>query len=1397
VEIESPDYIQNSTVSFNITVRAKYTYGENVKGKASIEFGALYEKTYRPIVTAGQRGWTQSLKNGEATFEITLDVIRKGLPYGFPLGGRLKVKARVTSDGVGLVEESTLDNTVFSVKSVVLDISKSRRYFKPGLPYDLEILARRPNGPPVGGVDITLQAFVRTQGRAGWSRIEFTGHNQQTRQTANDGSVTFAFDIPKGSVKLKLQLRAGDNPWTETELFPERSPQDKYLLIRNQQKEFEICKESSCSQEHLAVYSSDVNLQVNLCHVLICRGVIVTSKCHLANSWPNQVSLELLSYTSPCCKLLVFYQLNGGFVADYTVVYSKRTFPNQISIKPPTLKNQHFYYPGGTIDLEISGIPGSSVYLTAVDEGVLLLGDNRLTALEVFNRLRGCSLGCDVTGGRDADGIFKNAGLVYATLSNDIDYNPICFPPPKVEPTLSNLEECCERGRLNCDNCEEGLQSLIDEGIHSEECINAFKDCCGIASQQFSCNFENRARTQSGRTFSNSLNDLQTIYRSYFPESWLLDKRDVVVISDRGMTPKRINLPDTITTWRIYALGTSRTGLFGMAEPVRLRVFTPIFLEVSTPYSVLRNEQFVVKATVFNYNEKTKFENVAVQMKSISHDVCTSAGTAKKTEEQVVPEIAPKSSHTFVFSVVPLSVGDINIEVLMISFFKKESVTKVVRVKPEGFENELSWSSALDPSAHSGEQKFSCDLRTPREAVKDSVHQYLYVTGNILGSVVALKRFDELLQQPYGCGEQNMINFAPNVIVLIYLNHTGQLTQTLLETGAGNIENGYTRQLLYRRTQPPGSFSAFGDSDSHGSTWLTAFVMKSFCQVKHLHLPMVIDEMVIRTGLEWLSTQQLSTGAFEERGRVLDVSLQGAVQANQCSLTAFVLIAYLECSYWSRNIFANTAPAVSRALIYLINCGTQQDPCSNTFQLAISGYALCLAKERGHSVRALGQLWQCAQVNLHSSTADWSATSPTGAVAVETSAYALLGFVCNGDLKTASLISNWLNAQRGLGGGFVSTQDTVIAIQALAAYAERRFGKNSDLTVTVNYDGFSQKTEISGADANLRRSIQVNNSVVSVAVTGSGTGLLQCGVKYNSLQDTSGRGFAVEVSVEESAKTLTLTISIEYSGQDESGMAVVSIHVLSGFSADEDSLKRVIKTVKNMKRYENRGQMVNFYFEKIPAQPVKFSIVLIQDDEVGYIQQAPIRVYDYYNPDVHATKFYAPGSESPLLALLCRGGSCQCGAGKCPSCDKLVGMRSVDKDSTSCPNMVSTDGGRRSITWKILEKEHCTHDFSYLFTVSKVGQDNCRNGWKKIQGHIKKIFKPGIRDFVVGDKIRLFKRVNCRCPSFIKGQSYLYIGNDGPRFLVDYHAVVLKWEKRHKFNTYLSFLKDRGACEDY
>lgn len=67
-----------------------------------------------------------------------------------------------------------------------------------------------------------------------------------------------------------------------------------------------------------------------------------------------------------------------------------------------------------------------------------------------------------------------------------------------------------------------------------------------------------------------------------------------------GTVDTVLKVPDTITTWEADAFCLSSEG-FGMAPRVDLKVFQPFFLELTLPYSVIRGEQFELKATVFSY----------------------------------------------------------------------------------------------------------------------------------------------------------------------------------------------------------------------------------------------------------------------------------------------------------------------------------------------------------------------------------------------------------------------------------------------------------------------------------------------------------------------------------------------------------------------------------------------------------------------------------------------------------------------------------------------------------------------------------------------------------------------------------------------------------------------------
>ncbi|CAF95085.1 unnamed protein product, partial [Tetraodon nigroviridis] len=87
--------------------------------------------------------------------------------------------------------------------------------------------------------------------------------------------------------------------------------------------------------------------------------------------------------------------------------------------------------------------------------------------------------------------------------------------------------------------------------------------------------------------------------------------------------------------------------------------------------------------------------------------------------------------------------------------------------------------------------------------------------GDLMGR--AMKNLDQLLAMPYGCGEQNMVLFAPNIFILNYLQSTGQLTPDIREKATRFLESGYQRELTYKHDD--GSYSAFGKSDPSGNTW--------------------------------------------------------------------------------------------------------------------------------------------------------------------------------------------------------------------------------------------------------------------------------------------------------------------------------------------------------------------------------------------------------------------------------------------------------------------------------------------------------------------------------------------------------------------------------------------------
>lgn len=251
--------------------------------------------------------------------------------------------------------------------------------------------------------------------------------------------------------------------------------------------------------------------------------------------------------------------------------------------------------------------------------------------------------------------------------------------------------------------------------------------------------------------------------------------------------------------------------------------------------------------------------------------------------------IPANSGRSLSFMIRPNRVGLTTLKITAISPLAGDTIHQVLKVEPDGvtkYVNQpvfvsLNGNSRLHRRSLSELEK-TLEVKIPPEAVEDSEEVVFQVGANI--EAPTLEHLDELVRLPSGCGEQNMFNFVPNILVLRYLDAANRNSPRIAAEAKNFLAVGYQRELTYKHND--GSYSAFGPSDAKGSTWLTAYVIRSFHQaIKYTF----IDPNILTAGLDFLAGRQVPSGEFPELGKVFHND-----HGNPLALTSYVLLAFFE-----------------------------------------------------------------------------------------------------------------------------------------------------------------------------------------------------------------------------------------------------------------------------------------------------------------------------------------------------------------------------------------------------------------------------------------------------------------------------------------------------------------------
>ena len=349
------------------------------------------------------------------------------------------------------------------------------------------------------------------------------------------------------------------------------------------------------------------------------------------------------------------------------------------------------------------------------------------------------------------------------------------------------------------------------------------------------------------------------------------------------------NAPHTITTWIGEAICMNTEFGLGVSKPSSLLVSQDFFAEIRLPYSVKRGETFPLNVTVFNYIDV----ELPIRVKLI-----TSEEEVQSDKSEFDICIGPKDNKVITMKATALKLGElkVTVEAIITNGIKgckdvsegngfTDALVRPLKVKPEGVLVEKVESDFK--CFKSGTKKFRMSkLEVPADAVSDSERAWVYVTGDIMAP--ALQNVGNLVRLPTGCGEQNMVGLVPNIYLLQYLESTNQKEPELERKAKDFMEIGYNRQQKYNH--PNGAYSIWGGKgDKDGSTWLTAFVVKSFSEAsKYID----IDINLMQRSVNWLMEGQMENGCFQKRGYVHSSYLQGG--GSDSSLTPFVVTALLE-----------------------------------------------------------------------------------------------------------------------------------------------------------------------------------------------------------------------------------------------------------------------------------------------------------------------------------------------------------------------------------------------------------------------------------------------------------------------------------------------------------------------
>jgi len=285
-----------------------------------------------------------------------------------------------------------------------------------------------------------------------------------------------------------------------------------------------------------------------------------------------------------------------------------------------------------------------------------------------------------------------------------------------------------------------------------------------------------------------------------------------VITGPDGKATVKVTLPDNLTTWRATARGVTADTKVG-ATKYKVVARKDVIMRLETPRFVTQGDTVTLSGIVHNYLNADKSTQISLEVSGAQlQNAATKTVTISKQGEQRID-----------WQITAPNVGEIKLLAKALTDTESDAVELPLPVVPRGLHQVKNESETF--SDENTDKTFSLTMPTDADARARSLR--IEVAPSVAGTLFGA--LDYLTSYPYGCTEQTMSSFLPNVIVTKALKDV----KTSTIRGSNDLEKKVQKgaDRLYAYQHDDGGWGWWKDDQS--DPFMTAYVVDGLTLAKN------------------------------------------------------------------------------------------------------------------------------------------------------------------------------------------------------------------------------------------------------------------------------------------------------------------------------------------------------------------------------------------------------------------------------------------------------------------------------------------------------------------------------------------------------------------------------------